>query len=161
MRQNLTFHVPQNNNVSYSLFTRGLKIAAPTFDEKENEWIFTFLGGSTVVLFYYFENFSRVYVVTAWESEKDGEKYKLPGVEQDLCVLYTGLGHKISGLERILKHLTKNDEYAPFRLPLLFWYRLGTLIQCRKSRFSYVDNLYHKFAEGNKNGRKRENDLCS
>lgn len=54
MRSNLTVHVPQNQNVSYSLFAKGLSIRTPQYSEDESELIFTFQGGTAVVLFYFF-----------------------------------------------------------------------------------------------------------
>ena len=147
MRSNVTVHVPQNEEFSYSLFARGLAVEAPFYNKDESELIFTFKGTSAVVLFYYFCGFKRAYVVTAWKSEKDGEKCFLPGVEEPLCILYTASGSKIRILERFISHYSKEDEYKLFRLPLLFWYRFTTMIQCRMGKVSYIANLVNRFSE--------------
>lgn len=146
MRSNLTVRVPQNQNTSYSLFVKGLVIEKPKCLEDDSEVIFTFKGGTAVVLFYYFEGFNRAYIVTGWESEKDGEKCNLPGVDEDLCILYTAFASKIRVLERFIKQFSKEDEYALFRLPLLFWYRFSTLLQCKRGKLSYITNLVNRFS---------------
>lgn len=147
MRSNLTVHVPQNQNVSYSLFAKGLSIRTPQYSEDESELIFTFQGGTAVVLFYFFEGMKRAYIVTGWESKKDGEKCNLPGVDEDLCILYTAFKSKINLLDHFIKYFSKEDEYALFRLPLLFWYRFSTLLQCKKGKLSYITNAVNRFSK--------------
>lgn len=147
MKSNLTVHVPQNQNTSYSLYARGLPIQKPVYSEDESELIFTYKGGSAVVLFYFFEGFKRAYIVSGWESEKDGEKCNLPGVEEDLCILYTAFASKVNLLDRFIKQFSKEDEYALFRLPLLFWYRFSTLLQCKKGKLSYITNVVNRFSQ--------------
>lgn len=146
MRNNLTVHVPQNQNISYSLFAKGLLIEAPKYSEDETELIFRFQRGTAVVLFYYFAGTRRAYVVTGWDSEKDGKKCNLPGVDEDLCILYTAFASKIHLLDYFIKYFSKEDEYALFRLPLLFWYRFTTLIQCKKGKLSYIANVVNRFS---------------
>ncbi|MCQ2242529.1 hypothetical protein [Treponema sp.] len=146
MRSNLTVHVPQNQNTSYSLFAKGLLIDIPKHSDDDSELILKFQGGKAVVLFYYFEGFKRAYIVTGWESEKDGEKCSLPGVDGDLCILYTAFASKVRLLDYFIKYFSKEDEYALFRLPLLFWYRFSTLIQCKKGKLSYIANVVNRFS---------------
>lgn len=146
MRSNITVRVPQNEDFSYSLYARGLMTGVPVYNEDESELIFNFNGTSAVVLFYYFADFKRAYVVTSWESEKDGEKVQLPGVDQPLCVICTFLGSKIRILDRFIKHFSKDDEYLLFRFPVLFWYRFTTMIQCRMGKISNVTNLVNRFS---------------
>ena len=147
MRSNITVHVPQNEEISYSLYARGFLTEKPEISADGKEAELKFLGGTAVVLFYYFQGFKRAYVVTAWNNEKDGDKIRLPGVDQDLCVIYTAFAGKIRMLERFIIHFSKDDEYALFRLPLLFWYRFSTLIQCKKGKLSYMQNLVNHFSE--------------
>lgn len=158
MRSNLTVHVPKNNSVSYSLYAMGMKISVPHTSDDESEWIFRFAGGSAVVLIYSFERYRRAYIVTAWESGKDGEKSSLPGVDEDVCILGILEGRKIGRMERLVRHLSREDEYAPFRFPLLFWYRFSVMLKNRKDYCSDVDNLARIFIKDKKNGK---NDLCS
>lgn len=55
---------------------------------------FKYAGGSVLALFYTFERFRRAYIVTGWESEKDGEAVALPGIDERLCLIFTARGGK-------------------------------------------------------------------
>lgn len=142
MRYNITVHVPQTTNVSYTLFAKGFNIEIPQLSQDESEYIFKFLGGTVAVLFYNFGKFKKAYVVTGWQDERDGEPVTLPGVDGDLCILFSVRGKKYLILDKIIKYLSENDEYEIFQMPLNFWYKLGTLIELHKTRKSYIKNIY-------------------
>lgn len=141
MRYNITVHVPQTLDVSYTLFVKGLNIEIPQLSEDETEYRFKFLGGTVAVLFYNFGKFKKAYVVTGWQDERDGEPINLPGVDGDLCVLFSVRGKKYLVLDKIIKYLTKDDENEVFQYPLSFWYKLGALIENRKTRKVYINNI--------------------
>ena len=71
MRYNITVHVPQTLEVSYTLFAKGYNIEIPQLSEDETEFTFKFLGGTVFVLFYNFGRFKKAYVVTGWQDERD------------------------------------------------------------------------------------------
>lgn len=52
MRPSLTVHIPQNKDVSYSLYAAGQKAEKSYLTKSESEYIFKFSGGTAVVLFY-------------------------------------------------------------------------------------------------------------
>mgnify|MGYP006056342529 FL=1 len=141
MRYNITVHVPQTLKVSYTLFAKGYNIEIPQLSEDETEFTFKFLGGTVFVLFYNFGRFKKAYVVTGWQDERDGEPISLPGVDGKLCLLFAVRGKRYHILDKIIKQLTKDDEYAAFQLPLGFWYKLGVLIDSRKTRMAYINNI--------------------
>lgn len=47
-----TVHIPQNKDVSYSLYAAGQKAEKSYLTKNESEYIFKFFGGTAVVLFY-------------------------------------------------------------------------------------------------------------
>ena len=55
MRTNITVHVPQNEEISYSLYARGFLTEKPEISADGKEAELKFLGGTAVVLFYYFQ----------------------------------------------------------------------------------------------------------
>jgi len=141
MRQCLTVHIPQNQDVSYSLYALGLKIAVPVLSNNQGEYIFKFTGGTPVVLFYTFQNIKWAFVVTAWQDERDGEPVTLPGVDGKLCLIASFKGNRIRFLDELLKQLIAQDEHYIFTQPLLFWYRLATVIQYARTKQTSIETL--------------------
>lgn len=141
MRQCLTVHIPQNQDVSYSLYAVGSKIAVPAFSDDQSEYIFKFTDGTPVVLFYTFQNLKRAFVVTAWRDERDGEPITLPGVDGKLCLIVSFKGYRICLLDELLKQLSAQDEHYIFTQPLLFWYRLAAVIQYAKTKQTAIETL--------------------
>ena len=141
MRQSLTVHIPQNQDVSYSLYAVGSKIAVPTLSDDQSEYIFKFTVGTPVVLFYTFQNIKRAFVVTAWQDERDGEPVTLPGVDGKLCLIASFKGYRIHLIDELLKQLTAKYEHYIFTQPLLFWYRLATVIQYAKIKQAAIETL--------------------
>lgn len=141
MRQSLTVHIPQNQDVSYSLYALGSKIAVPVLSDNRGEYIFKFTGGTPVVLFYTFQNIKRAFVVTAWQDERDGEPVTLPGVDEKLCLIASFKGYRIRLLEELLKQMRVKDEHYIFTQPLLFWYRLVSVIQYAKTKQTAIETL--------------------
>ena len=145
MRHPLTVHIPQNKDVSYSLYAAGQKAEKPYLLQDESEYVFKFSGGTAVVLFYTFERIKRAYIVTGWQDAHDGEPVALPGVDGTLALVYMTKGSKFRLLDGIIKELTKGDEHFIFSLPLLFWYRLSNIIQYKGGRKSAVQNLIESY----------------
>lgn len=141
MRQSLTVHIPQNQDVSYSLYALGSKIAVPVLSDNRGEYIFKFTGGTPFVLFYTFQNIKRAFVVTAWQDERDGEPVTLPGVDEKLCLIASFKGYRIRLLEELLKQMRVRDEHYIFTQPLLFWYRLVFVIQYAKTKQTAIETL--------------------
>lgn len=145
MRQSLTVHIPQNQDVSYSLYALGSKIAVPVLSNNQGEYIFKFTGGTPVVLFYTFQNIKRAFVVTAWQDERDGEPVILPGVDGKLCLIASFKGYRIRLLEELLNQMRVKDEHYIFTQPLLFWYRLASVIQYAKTKQTAIEMLLEGF----------------
>ena len=145
MRQSLTVHIPQNQDVSYSLYVAGSKIAVPALSDDQSEYIFKFTGGTPVVLFYTFPNIKRTFVVTSWQDERDGEQITLPGVDGKLCLIASFKGYKIRFLDELLKQLTAQNEHYIFTQSLLFWYRLASVIQYAKTKQTTIETLLEGF----------------
>jgi hypothetical protein len=147
MKQSLIVHVPQTENVSYTLYAVGIKVDKPVLSSDESEYIFTFLPGTPVVLFYCFGKMKKAFVVRGWESETDGEPILLPGVDEKLALVFSTNGNKVKKLDGIIKKLTKSDPNGIFLFPALFWYRLTSIIQFRNSKSTLVNGLYNLYAE--------------
>ena len=145
MRQSLTVHIPQNQDVSYSLYALGSKIAVPVLSDNRGEYIFKFTGGTPVVLFYTFQNIKRAFVVTDWQDERDGEPVTLPGVDEKLCLIASFKDYRIRLLEELLKQMRVKDEHYIFTQPLLFWYRLVSVIQYAKTKQTAIETLLKGF----------------
>ena len=141
MRQCLTVHIPQNQDVFYSLYVLGSKIAVPVLSDNQGEYIFKFTGGTPVILFYTFQNIKRAFVVTAWQDERDGEPVTLPGVDGKLCLIASFKGYRIHLIDELLKQLTAKYEHYIFTQPLLFWYRLAIVIQYAKTKQTAIETL--------------------
>lgn len=141
MRQSLTVHIPQNQDVSYSLYALGSKIAIPALSDEQGEYIFKFAGGTPVVLFYTLQNIKRAFVVTAWQDERDGETVTIPSVDGKLCLIASFKGYRIRLLDELLKQLTAQDEHYIFTQSLLFWYRLASMIQYAKTKQTAIETL--------------------
>lgn len=81
--------------------------------DKGSEFVhFKYAGGNVIVLFYTFERFWRAYIVTGWESEKDGEAVIESG--EDFCDIEISGSEKkektvafISALEELDEKYTK------------------------------------------------------
>lgn len=131
----------QNQDVSYSLYAVGSKIAVPTLSDDQGEYIFKFSGGTPVVLFYTFQNIKRAFVVTAWQDERDGEPVTLPGVDGKLCLIASFKGYRIRLLDEFLKQMIAQDEHYIFTQSLLFWYRLVSVIQYAKTKQTAIETL--------------------
>lgn len=146
MQYPLIVHIPQNESLSYTLYVAGVKEEPPQLSDDKSEYIFTFTAGTPVVLFYNFENIKRVFVVTAWQDERDGKPVQLPGVEGKLHLIYQTKGTKIRLLNEIITSLTQSDEQYIYTLPLLFWYRLSNIIQYKKGSWVAIQILldYYK-----------------
>jgi len=147
MKHSLTVRVPQTENVSYTLYAVGTKSEKPILSSDENEYIFTFLPGTPVVLFYCFGKMKKAFVVRAWENETDGEPIMLPGVDEKLCLLYSTKGNKVKKLDGIVKKLTRINPFEIFQFPETFWYRLTSIIQFKNSKSSLVNSLYDLYTE--------------
>ena len=141
MRQSLTVHIPQNQDVSYSLYAYGSKIAVPVLSDNQGEYIFKFTGGTPVVLFYTFQNIKRAFIVTSLQDERDGDPVTLPGVDGKLCLIASFKGYRISLLDELLKQLIAQDEHYIFTQPILFWYRLASVIQYAKTKQTAIETL--------------------
>lgn len=144
MRHNVYVKIPINDEVAYSLYAQGLLSEIPA-NINDEYYLLKFSGGTAFILFYTFANFRRAYIVTEWESNLDGEKIFLPGIEAPLYVIYMAKGKKIDHLKHALHLLTKNDEYAPFKLSLDFWKKLSYQIEfygSDKVNIFYIYNLY-------------------
>lgn len=141
MRHNVSVKIPQRAGFSYTAFAQGLKIATPEKDSAGNFITFKFLGGTVFAVFYTFAEFRRAYLVTDWESEMDGERIFLPGIETPLCLVWKAKGRKIDDLKRALYWLAEKDGDAAFRLPLPFWQKLSRVLQnggAKKSEVLYL-----------------------
>lgn len=141
MRQSLTVHIPQNQDVSYSLYAYGSKIAVPVLSDNQGEYIFKFTGGTPVVLFYTFQNIKRAFIVTSLQDERDGDPVTLPGVDGKLCLIASFKGYRIRLLDELLKQLIAQDEHYIFTQPILFWYRLASVIQYAKTKQTAIETL--------------------
>ena len=141
MRQCLTVHIPQNQDVSYSLYAYGSKIAVPVLSDNQGEYIFKFTGGTPVVLFYTFQNIKRAFIVTSLQDERDGDPVTLPGVDGKLCLIASFKGYRIRLLDELLKQLIAQDEHYIFTQPILFWYRLASVIQYAKTKQTAIETL--------------------
>ena len=144
VRHSLTVHISQNQDVSYSLYAVGSKIEIPHLVNDESEYVFKFTGGTPVVLFYSFQDIKRAFVVTAWQDGYDGEPVTLPGVDGKLCLIAAFKGYRIRILDALLKQLTAQNEHFIFTQPLLFWYRLSSVIQYAKTKQTDIALLLHK-----------------
>lgn len=145
MRQSLTVHIPQNQDVSYSLYAYGSKIAVPVLSDNQGEYIFKFTGGTPVVLFYTFQNIKRAFIVTSLQDERDGDPVTLPGVDGKLCLIASFKGYRIRLLDELLKQLIAQDEHYIFTQPILFWYRLASVIQYAKTKQTAIETLLEGF----------------
>ena len=121
--------------------TRRLKIAVPALSKDQSAYIFKFTGGISVVLFYNFQNIKRVFVATAWQDERDREPITLLGVDGKLCLIASFKSYRIRLLDALLKQLTAQDEHYIFTQPLLFWYRLTTVLQYAKTKQVAIETL--------------------
>jgi hypothetical protein len=149
MRHNVYVKIPISDDISYSLFAQGFLIDIPHDDDKESI-IFKFKAGSVIALFYTFANFRRAYLVTEWQNQNDGEAIHLPGIDVPLYVLFKAKGRRIDELKHALHILTKDDRYAPFKLPLEFWKKLSNLLELKRSYKEEVFYLYNKYTKGKK-----------
>lgn len=140
-------HVPQTENVSYTLYAVGIKTDKPILTSDGSEYIFNFLPETPVVLFYCFGEMKRAFVVREWKDESDGEPIILPGVDERLSLLYSTKGNKVKKLDGIIKKLTKTDADEIFLFSPLFWYRLTSIIQFKNSKPTLVNGLYNLYAE--------------
>ncbi len=149
MRYNVTVDVPYLKELPYTLYAKGSLIDIPNIDKNNDFAHFKFAGGTVFVLFYTFNGFRRAYIVTCWESEKDGEAITLPGVNEKLCLIYIAKGRKIDHLKRVLFILTdeQGDEHKVFKLPLVFWYRLSSIIQHNGALRSDISVLWENFTQ--------------
>lgn len=149
MRYNVTVEIPYLKKMPYTLYAKGWLIEIPHFDENQDFAYFKFRGGTVFVLFYTFSGFRRAYIATCWQSEKDGEPIILPGINEKLCLIFTARGKKVDHLKRVLYILTEEqqDEYKAFSLPLIFWYRLGFLIQQSGAQRSDLEVLWQSFTK--------------
>lgn len=146
MRGNLYVKIPNKKELSYTLFAQGVKIDIPKEAENSDFFTFKFLGGTAVALFYTFAEFRRAYIVTGWESSKDGEKIFLPGINAPLCLIFKAKGRKIDDLKRFLHWATKNGEFSVFELPLDFWQKLSVLLDCHCKTWD-IYHLYQMYME--------------
>jgi len=147
MKHNLTVHVPQTENVSYTLYAVGIKADKPILTSDGSEYIFNFLPETPVVLFYCFGKMKKAFVVSGWNDSADGNPIMLPGVDEKLKLLYATVGNKVKKLDGIIKKLTKTDNNEIFLFPILFWYRLTSIIQFKNSKTTLVNGLYNLYAE--------------
>lgn len=79
--------------------------------------------------------------MTSWQDERDGEQITLPGVDGKLCLVASFKGDRIRLLDALLKQLTVQDEHYIFTQPLLFWYRLASVIQYAKTKQTAIETL--------------------
>lgn len=94
----------------------------------------TYRSGTFFVLFYYFDNFRRAYIAT---TASDGDTvYSLPGISAPVKIILCAKGRKVDYLKRCIYTLTKDDEYAVFRFPAIFWYKLAGIIQYKEAKKS-------------------------
>ncbi|MCF0241393.1 MAG: hypothetical protein HUK25_02075 [Treponema sp.] len=146
MKHFITVHIPnpELNLCSYSLYARGLQVDIPRPGKERGELIFRFLGEKAIILLYSFSTFKKAYIVTSWSGV--GEKFRLPGVEEDLQILYSATGRKARSLDLYSKVLLTGDEWNVLKMPLLFWHKFAALIQCNKNvrKFDFF-NLYWEF----------------
>jgi len=149
MRRSVSVEVPYLKQLPYTLYAKGSLIEIPFFDENENFAHFRFTPNTVFVLFYTFKTFRRAYIVSCWQNEKDGEPIILPGVNEKLCLIFTARGKKVDHLKRVLYILTEEqgNEHQVFTLPLLFWYRLGALIQQSGAARSDLAVLWESFTQ--------------
>lgn len=151
MRYNVTVEIPYQKKLPYTLYSKGFLIDIPNFDKNQDYVHFKYLGGTIFVLFYTFKNqkkdYRRAYIVTGWNDRKDGEAIILPGIDEKLCLIYMARGKKIDDLKRVLYILTdeQGDEHKVYKLPLLFWYRLSSLIQHKEAYRSDIAVLWESF----------------
>lgn len=150
MRHNVLVKVPVTDNVSYTLFAQGLLIEIPKDSNEEGFVDFKFLGGTVFALFYTFANFRRAYLATEWQNEKDGEPVNLPGISVPLYILYKMKGRKIDELKHALHIMTKQEHYAPFRLPIEFWQKLSVQLELYGSNKEDIYFLYNRYAKKGK-----------
>ncbi len=147
VRYNVTVDIPYEKKLPYTLFAKGYLIETPHIDSNKDFAHFKFLGGSIIILFYTFEQFRRAYIVTGRDEKKDKEYIILPGITEKLYLIFTARGRKVDHLKRCIYLLTREDEHAIFKFPLLFWYRLTGLIQFSGAKKSDVLHLYKQFAK--------------
>ena len=161
MKQFITVHVPDPklNLFSYSLFARGLMVDIPREGKVRGELVFRFLGEKAVILLYSFAGFKKAFIVTSWNGGT-GQKSTLPGVDEDLRILYSATGRKARSLDLYSKVLLAADEWNVLKMPLLFWYKFAVLIECKKDvRKADFYNLYWCFG-GRKNYRELKKGAC-
>jgi len=149
MRYNVTVDIPYSKKLSYTLYAKGSLIEVPHVGDKGDFVHFKFGGGSVFVLFYTFSGFRRAYIVTGWQDKKDGESISLPGINEKLCLIFTARGRKIDELKRVIHILTdeQNDEHTVFNLPLIFWYKLSSMIQQTGAVRSDIAILWERFTK--------------
>lgn len=148
-RYNVNVAVPYAKKMPYTLYAKGSSIEIPHFDGNNDFCNFKYAGGTVLVLFYTFRDFRRAYIVTGWKDEKDGEAITLPGVDEKLCLIFTARGRKVDHLKRAVFILTdeQGDEHKAFALPLIFWYRLASLIQQGDAHRSDIAVLWEAFTK--------------
>ncbi|MCF0241984.1 MAG: hypothetical protein HUK25_05060 [Treponema sp.] len=157
MIQKLTISVPLDESFAYKLYAKGLQIDVPR-QKNIHETVYSFWGDKPVVLFYYFGELKRAYIISRWKGV--GEKSNLPGVEEDVVILLSAKGTAFRTLDRMLKVLCRINEIATFKMPRIFWYKFATLVRLNKAKKSTVINLYNSFI-GEKRKNERKKNICS
>ena len=163
MRYNVTVTIPYMKKLSYTLFAKGSLIEIPHVDDNGEFVHFKFAGKTVFALFYTFKGFRRAYIVTCWQDKKDGEPITLPGINEKLCLIFTARGRKVDELKRVIYILTdeQDDEHKVVSLPLIFWYRLSSLIQQSGASRTDIALLWESFTKKKllrltKNDRKKK-----
>ena len=144
MRYNVIVSVPFKKQLPYTLYAEGFKTDIHLSEDSDYAH-FKFQGGTVFALFYTFRNFRRAYLATCWENEQDGEAVRLPGVNQKLCILFSGRGKKVDHLKRALYLLTEKAEEKIYAFPLLFWYKVAGLISYSGAKKTDLMILYSQF----------------
>ncbi len=150
MSHKVYISVPIDCEVSYTLFAQGLPIDIPHDSDDGKKVIFTFKGGTVFSLFYTFANFRRAYLATEWQNDQYGEPTYLPGIDVPLYVILKAKGRKVDELKHALHILTKEEHFAPYKLPIEFWQKLSNLIEYKGSYKEEVFYLYNKYTKKGK-----------
>lgn len=145
--------IPYSKTLSYKLFSQGCTFGVPHVDN--NGFVnFTYPPKTVIVLFYTFKDFRRAYIVTE-DKNNITELSSLPGVREPIKIIYIAKGRKVDHLKRCLFLLTQRDKYEIFKFPLIFWYKLSSLIQFSGAKNSDITILYNQFKKTRRNNKNR------
>jgi hypothetical protein len=126
----LGVHIPEHGAARYSLYAKGMVLGGTAVPGRG-----TFLSFEGVVrLFYSYPRHRRAYIVRPIVELKCHQGRRLPGVQNEVGVLYEARGRRIDILRKVYYHLEKINGPEVYRWDALFWQKIGCLLDC-KMRF--------------------------